>query len=289
MILIIVYAVFAAALNAGSTAMQRLASGQREAKELFTRRLALIITRHPLFLWGLTLQIGAVILQALALNQGPLIVVQPIMTLDLAFLFLIMKFKLGRQTPTTNWLSVMAIILSLGALYFVADPISGHKPYHFIPWLVIVCVYLVAITVLSVLARYVGSHKKRTVMIAIVTSCAYAMTAGLAKLVFIQLHVHGAGYVLANWPFYALLTNLILSIYLMQNAYAAGPLSISQPILESLSPTLSVVLGLSIFGDSIKHSALNIIGELICSGFLLWGIITLAESKEIYSYTKRTS
>ena len=99
-------AVAAAILNAGSSVLQRLATGKPDAKDLFSRHFARAVTLSRLFLLGLGLEIGGFVMQAVALGNGSLVLVEPILTCDLIFLLIFMFIKAGKMVALRQqWLS----------------------------------------------------------------------------------------------------------------------------------------------------------------------------------------
>ncbi len=272
----------AAALNAGSTLLQRMATGMPHRRSLFSRKFALAVTRHPLFLFGLVLQIIAAGLHILALSQGSLLVVQPLLTLDLVFLVIYLYFRYRLKIGAREWLAVGAIVAGLSGLFVIADPKNGQTPYHLAPWLLTTGLICFGIALSILITKRSPSPKIRAAAAGIASACAYALNASYAKLSLNLLRQGGFHSLFIHWPLYALLVSAIFSIFLMQNAYGAGPLVISQPLMESVDPLLSSVIGIFIFGDIVNHSPLAIVGESLSALLLLVGIISLGGSKKIY-------
>src|SRR5579864_2905550 len=84
-----------AALNAGSSVAQRLATHKPDPKRLFSHRFVYEIIRSRLFVIGFSLQVAGFIAQAIALKNGPLIIVEPLITTDLVFILIIIHWRLG--------------------------------------------------------------------------------------------------------------------------------------------------------------------------------------------------
>src|SRR5215813_8750830 len=91
------------------------------------------------------------------------------------------------------------------------------------------------------------------------------------------LMTRGVG-VLATWEPYALLAVGILSGVFGQSAFNAGPLSMSLPVIDTVEPVSSVILGAAVFQEHLARSsgllALQIGGGAIAAA----GIIDLSHA-----------
>jgi len=274
-------AVIAAMLNASSSVMQRLATEKPAAKKLFSNRFVYAMIKNRLFIFGFTLQVLAFLFQALALKNGPLIIVEPLMTCDLIFLLLLINLKLHIHIQFRDWLSVAAIIGGLTGLFLATNPTEGHLNYHATPWIILVSVVTPIIVVLSITIRRQSSPTLRAVLAAIGAATAFAMNAAFTKLSLNLLTKYGVVSMLTSWPIFALIISGIISLYLMLNAYGSGPLAVSQPIMEVIEPTVAVIIGILIFGDRYNSSAGTLAIGFVCALILVGGIIGLGSSPRI--------
>ena len=254
-LIVFVCGILAAASNGVSSILQRMAAGRPEPHELFSGRFFAAVTKNKLFLIGLALQILAAALQAVALSKGPLTLVEPLLTLDLVVILLVLHFVFHRKAGIYDWLAVSAIIVGLTVAILAARPTNGIMQTATLPWLLAgaIAALFVCLGIFGV--RRARSATMRTALAAGATSVTYAMTTGLAKLVLTTVQLTGWGVLFTRWPIYAFILFGVVSLYLMQNAYAAGPLTISQPIIEIMSPLLSISLGVFVLKEQVAHSA----------------------------------
>ena len=68
------------------------------------------------------------------------------------------------------------------------------------------------------------------------------------------LQGHPVTVLLTAWPPYCLLATGIVGLWLMQNAFSAGPLHASLPTIAAGEPVAGIVLGIVVFGDRIQIS-----------------------------------
>ena len=88
MILAVVFALAAAFSNAVNLLTQHKASIGAPKKERGWR-LPFYLIRHPLWLLGGAAAVGSFVFQALALHNGPMSVVQPVLVTELVFVLIL--------------------------------------------------------------------------------------------------------------------------------------------------------------------------------------------------------
>ncbi len=275
-------ALIAAMLNALSSINERLATEKPAAKKLFSHSFTYAMAKNRLFIYGFVLQVLAFFAQAIALNNGPLIVVEPLLTSDLIFLLLFIGIKLHIKIKLRDWLSVLAIMGGLTGLYLATNPTEGHLNYQATPWIILVSVTTPIVITLAIIIRKLKSPKIRAILAAIGAATAFALNAAFTKLSLNLFTKYGIEAMFTSWPLYALIISGVISLYLMLNAYGSGPLAISQPIMEIIEPSVAVIIGVFIFGDSYNSSTSTLVAGLVCVVLLVSGIISLGSSPRIH-------
>ncbi len=281
LVLTYIAAILAAMMNASSAVAQRLATKKPDAKRLFSHRFAYEIFKSRLFLFGLLLQTLAALAQAVALKNGGLIIVEPLLTSDLIFLLLIIHFKLKIRIKPRDWLAAIAVMIGLAGLFLAANPQQGHLSYQAFPWIILAAIVTPLVVVLAIIIRRLKSANLRALLAGIAAATSFAMNAALVKLSFNLFAAHGLARLLADWPVYAFIISGIISLYLMVNAYGSGPLAISQPVMEVIEPAIAVTIGVMIFGDSYDSSLSAMAAGLGFALILITGIILLGSSPRI--------
>lgn len=279
-------AVLAAAFNAASSVLQRLSAGSPKAGELFSKNFIKAVAVKRMFLAGVGLQLVGFLMQAVALGNGPLVIVQPLLTVDLIFLLIFLYIARGIKTGPREWAAILLIIVGLGGLYVVAHPKGGHLVYHLAPWIVVISLIGAATLALAITVRHLKSPKLRGLMGGLAASGAFSLDAAFTKLALNQFNQYGFGYVMSHWPVYALICSGISALILMENAYAAGPLVWSQPTLEIGEPIISVTIGILIFGDSLNHTTNDIFLEFLMMLLIIAGVILLSSSHNLQPHSK---
>lgn len=273
-------ALLAAVLNAGSAVMQRRVTGQVDARELFRSSILKNVMHKRLWLGGIALQVAAFFAQAAGLHSGSLVVVAPVMTTDLLFMLIIIHFVLGIRIQRTGWVAMAAVAAGLAGLLAAAQPHGGQVPTKFTDWIIVFIVIGTVIVAGAVTMRTVRSSVVRAAVGGITAGAHFSLTSAMTKLVLEQLQ-HGAGQEFVHWPLYALIIVGVTSALSMQSMYGAGSLAISQPAIEITEALQGVMIGVWIFGDSVRHSPGALAIEAASGLVLALGIIMLGRTEEI--------
>jgi hypothetical protein len=85
-----------------------------------------------------------------------------------------------------------------------------------------------------------------------------ALVSGLQSALFhASLHLLGArGWeTFTRWAPYSLVVASVLGGFLIQNAFQAGPLAASSPVVDVTLPAVAIGLGVHVFGEQVRTSA----------------------------------
>ncbi len=67
-------------------------------------------------------------------------------------------------------------------------------------------------------------------------------------------------------------------MFLVQNAYQAGPLAASMPVMDAVLPMVSIGLGVGLFGEHVRTTAWGLAGAAAGIVALVVGIVLLDTS-----------
>jgi drug/metabolite transporter (DMT)-like permease len=265
-------ALAAAALFGVSTALQHRSAGLvTDAQADGGEGLAAFVSgtlRHPLWVTGVVADIGGFALHALALRDGPLSLVQPLLVSSAVFA-LVLRPLLEHRWPRRNQL-VWAGALAVGLVMFLAvsTPAGGvAQPADSRP--AIVVGGLIGLGVLGFfLAGRRSTGRAAAALLGTAAGLSYAAVAGLLKQDMSTLN-RGLGALVTSWPFYALIGVGALSLLVNQLAYQAGPLSSSLPALMTVGPVVSLVIGVAVFDEQFRSGPAALFGGAVCLALVL--------------------
>src|SRR5512146_1147454 len=121
MILAVVLALGAALANAVNLMTQHLAS-VASPPGVTGVRLARYLIRQPMWLLGAAAGVGSYILQAAALNNGPLSGVQPLLLTELIFVMVRRRVWVRQHVRPAAWAAVLTVAGALAVFLAAAEP-----------------------------------------------------------------------------------------------------------------------------------------------------------------------
>jgi drug/metabolite transporter (DMT)-like permease len=240
----------AALANAGTSVLQRM--GVEGAPASATLRLGLLTyaLRQGVWLGGFALMIVAFALQATALHFGQLSEVQPILTIELCFLVVVLAIWFRYPARWREYLGSVAAAGGLAGFLIFANPRSGHESVSGGHWAVAAGVCGGGMVIAVVVAGR-GSRGRRAAWFGTASAIGFAFTAALTKLVsddfaadWLSIFRHPATYAMAGCG--------LVSVFLAQNAFHAGPIVASQSALVLVDPLASILIGIGLFGDNLR-------------------------------------
>jgi drug/metabolite transporter (DMT)-like permease len=238
--------------NALTSVLQRM--GVQDAPDDLRLRLRLLgfAVRHRIWMLGFLLMVVSFGMQATALHFGRLTQVQPILTTELLFLVLILGTWFRFRTGLREWLGVLAASAGLAGFLIFASPTGGNIVPNTAGWLEVglSCGVVGGIAVLLALR---GPRWWRAAMFGAAAAIGFAFTASLTKVVA-DYAAHDWASVVRHWETYALAGCGMLSVFLAQNAFHAGPIAASQGTLVMVDPLASILIGVELFGDQLRTS-----------------------------------
>jgi drug/metabolite transporter (DMT)-like permease len=248
--MVFILALGASLANALTSVFQRM--GVEDAPAQTTLKLSLMTyaIRRGIWLLGFALMIVSFVLQAIALHFGRLSQVQPILTLELVFLVIVLAVWFGFSVGRREWLGSLAAVGGLSGFLYCAHPEEGNLSPSFWSWVIAGGACSGGIAVAVVLARR-GPRWWRAAMFGTAGAISFAFTAACTKVVsnfaatdWVSLYRHGQTY--------ALIVFGILAVFLTQNAFHAGPIVASQSTLVMVDPLASILIGVGLFGDDLR-------------------------------------
>ncbi len=130
MTLAVVFALAAALSNAVNLMTQHAASIGAPQREKGWR-LAVYLARQPLWLLGGAAAVASFVFQALALHNGPMSVVQPVLITELVFVLVLRRLWIHQDVARAAWAAVTVVCVALSVpltgLLFCTDHAAGGE------------------------------------------------------------------------------------------------------------------------------------------------------------------
>ncbi|MEV0918682.1 DMT family transporter [Streptomyces sp. NPDC049967] len=273
----VLFAVLTALSNGSASVLQRRAALDVPDRESMRMSLIGHLLRQKVWLAGIALVIVAAVCQAVALATGPIAVVQPIFVIELPATLLLAGFVMRVRVPRRVWLGAAAVTFGLALGMASAAPGGGSETVHGAAW-----VPALILTGLFEAALIAGARatrgNSRAALLGLAAACGYALTAALMKDAMARLS-DGDGVVVLfeSWQLYATAAAGVGALFLLQNALQAGTLVAVQPCLTLGDALISVLYGVTLFGEEL-HTGWWLLPELLALALITAGCVELARS-----------
>lgn len=270
--MIILFALLAALSNAVNEATQHVASIAAPSRSSGWQ-LVVYLFRNPLWLLGWAALIAAFVFQALALSQGQISVVQPLLATELVFMLLLRRVWIHQSIRPITWAAATLTCAGLTVFLAAGQPGGGQSTPTSSHWFAAGLACCAAAAVLAVLARW-GSPSLRAALYGSSSAVMWALVATFIKATTDTLTQFGVAGMFAHWPVYALAAGSVAALFLMQAALHVGPLRASQPFIVIIDPIVSIALSVWLFAEHFTADgaalAIAAIGfAVMCAGVVL--------------------
>jgi len=219
-------------------------------------RFAIYLFRNPLWLFGWVALVAAFVFQALALHNGPISVVQPLLVSELVFALVLRWLWIHQAIKPVTWWSAGVTCAALAAFIAVAEPSGGSTVPTSRVWVSAAAAIVGCVAVTAALGWFWrGSAGRRAALLGASASMLWAFVAALIKATTDTLTQFGVSGMFTHWPVYALAAAGLTAEILNQAALHVGPLSVSQPFIVIVDPIVSIALSVWIYGETFSPNA----------------------------------
>lgn len=269
-------AVLAAVANALASALQRKAARQEPAEENLSLRLVWHLLHRPVWFGGIASIIAGFLLQAVALGNGQLSVVQPLLALELPAALILSGFFFGSRLGRREWGASAVMAAGLAGLLVTLGPSSGKtSSVTWWEW-VIGCGANLALIAAGVLWGRRASGARRAAVLGATTGCAFGLTAALMKGMTNRFS-HGLLSVFTSWQLWAMIAVGAGAMFLLQSAMHAGQLLATQPGLTMADPVVAILWGVLIFHEEVR-GGLFILLAVLAAAAVATAVMVLSRS-----------
>lgn len=263
----------AACIALGDVLQQRAAYRFSDRAVGYFELLAELI-RDRQWRWGALLLAASIGLQAAALSQYSVLLVQAMLVPSVLFALVIHARLTHRTMSAHEWLWAGLLTAAVLTIVIVGNPRPGHSAVSGHTWVTVAVVFVPLLAICIAVARRRRGALSAT-LLAFVAGSLWGVFAVLAKQATTRL---GDGvWALAQAPeFYGCLLTVAGGFVLGQAAFRAGPLSASMPALEVSQPVVAAGLGVVVLGETINSGAVPMITLSMAALLMVVAIVKLA-------------
>ncbi len=251
---------------AASVLQQRGTVGIADDDALGAGFLAKLV-RRPIWLLGITADVAGFGVQAAALGVGSLLLVQPLLVTTLLFALPMAARVAHRKLTEQEWRWSGLLAVSLVVFVVMGEPTAGRDAPPFSAWLPIIIVVVPLVAACVFAAGGLAHGTRRSLVLAIAAGVLLGVSAPLTKSAIAGF---GDGFLagLGTWEFWGMAITATLGTFWQQSSYQAGDVQTSLPAVTVLKPLVAMVLGLTIYDETLKIGG---VGDLL----LLASIVTM--------------
>jgi hypothetical protein len=260
--------------------LQQRAAALAPIEDLLSWRLLLDLLHRPIWLWGVGSMVAGQLLGGLALQMASVALVEPLLSANLLFAFLIAAILSDRRVRWHEVGGAILLSLALGAFLLVGNPRSSDDPHPGRIWTVVALLAVAA----AVIVLVVVAKNQHLVREAILLSVAAGLLYGLQDAATRQsLQRAGAGVsrmFYSPWT-YLVVVAAVIGLLLAQSAFKAGSLSHSLPPLTAAEPLAGIGLGVGLLADRVAVTPGRLAVEAACGAAVILGVYLIGTSRTL--------
>src|SRR5450631_1397815 len=209
------------------------------------------ILRKPVWLAGMVLQSLGWILQAVALDKAPLMVVQAITSLSLVIALPIGIWLTGQQVDRKVVAGAVTVVAGIIVFLSVGSPHGGTNQPSAATWWTACLVIATLVLVFTALGRS-RQGATRALLFGSAAGFGYALQTAVTKDFDLEVG-NGLLALLADWSIYVLAVSAVVGFILQQSALKTGVLAPAMASSNAVTLFVGVILGNVIFGEMLGH------------------------------------
>ncbi|MBC9725818.1 DMT family transporter [Streptomyces sp. TRM68367] len=264
-VLVLVLAVSAACCLGFGYVLQQNAAQRAPLSDFLSPRLLFDLMRVPRWLGGIALMVVGMALGAMALGQGELSLVEPLLATNLLFALALSRRQTRQPLGRQGWAGLALLAGGVTTFIVAGQPRGGTAvtdPLRH--WLII--------GVMLGLALLLTAHARRSrlgsgpVLLALAAGLLYGLQDALTRVSGQRFSEGGLVELVSGWQPYALLALGVTGLVLVQSAFETASLRASLPALTAAQPLAGIACGIGFLGDRLRTD----------TGALAWAAAGLA-------------
>jgi drug/metabolite transporter (DMT)-like permease len=270
----IVIALVAACMLGTGVALQHQQAATMSDESSVRPGLLIALIQRPLWLLGMACDVVGFGLQAVALERGSLVVVEPVIATSLVFSLLVLGAMTHVRFSARELGSAVIVVGGLALFLLSASPTSSSSATAGIRgWMACGVIVWGAVAVIAVWATG-RPARVRGVALAVCAGLAAGFLA-VASKAFADRLGEGVLSTLGSWQPYVLIASGIATTLMLQSAYQANAPTLTFPLIEITAPLTAATIGISLFDESITLEGWRALIVVMALALMIAGIVNL--------------
>ncbi|MGW0767948.1 DMT family transporter [Streptomyces sp. NPDC002676] len=250
-VLVLLLAVSAACCLGFGFVLQQNAAQQAPLSDFLSPRLLLDLMKVPRWLGGIGLMVAGMILGAVALGNGQISLVEPLLATNLLFAFALSRHQTKHRLSHQGATGVVLLAGGVSAFILAGQPHGGTAvtaPLRH--WLII------GLVVGSALVLTAYAKRSRLiwapVLLGLAAGLLYGVQDALTRVSSTRFSDGGFAELFTGWQPYGVLALGVTGLILVQSAFETAPLRMSLPALTAAQPLAGILCGVGFLGDRLR-------------------------------------
>jgi drug/metabolite transporter (DMT)-like permease len=235
------------------------------------------ILRKPVWLAGMVLMAAGWVLQAVALDKSPLMVVQAITSLSLVIALPVGVWLTGQQVDRKVVAGAAAVVAGIIVFLSVGSPHGGTTQPNATTWWTACLAIAVFVLVFAALGRS-RQGATRALLFGSAAGFGFALQTAVTKDFDLEVG-HGVVALLADWSIYVLAASAVVGFILQQSALKTGVLAPAMASSNAVTLFVGVILGSVIFGEMLGHGGGHVAPAILGLVLAVAGVVLLARAE----------
>ena len=261
-----------------ATLQQKGALGMGEVS-LGSPKSLLTLAKQPWWLAGTAALLCGYAFQAVALANGRLAVIQPLLVTTIVFALPLGYFFTNQVINRREIFGAIVVVLGLAVFTVVGDAADGNDNAPANEWALACLVFGVVAGALIVMGNR-GSLVRKAGLYGACAGVLYGLSASLCKPTMEILGDDGLGVMLASWEFYAFAIAGIVAFVVQQVSLATGKLAASVAAVSVCNPLVSILIGTLLLDERLAEPTWHKVIAYCGLGLALFGAVVISLATE---------
>lgn len=258
--------------------LQQRAAALTPLEEVLHWRLLLDLLHKPMWLWGVASMVIGQLLGGLALQLASVALVEPLLSANLLFAFVIASALSDRRVRWHEVGGAALLIMALAAFLVVGNPRSAHDPDPSRGWSITALVIVVAAVVILIVVAKKQQFIAEAVLLSAGAGLLYGLQDAATRQSLLRIDHDGIARVLTSPWAYLVVGAAITGLLLSQSAFKLGSLSHSLPPLTAAEPLVGIALGVGLLADKVDVTPGHLAVEAACGAGVILGVYLIGTS-----------
>ncbi|WP_326761271.1 DMT family transporter [Streptomyces phaeochromogenes] len=273
-VLVLLLSVGAACCLGFGFVLQQNAASQAPLGDFLSPRLLLDLVRVPRWLGGIGLMVVGMVLGAIALSNGEISLVEPLLATNLVFALVLSRRQTRQPLGRQGWAGLLLLAGGVTAFIVAGQPQGGDaRTDPFRQWLIIGVVLGLALLLTTYAKRSLLSAGP--VLLGAAAGLLYGVQDALTRVSGQRFSDGGWIALATGWQVYGVIALGITGLVLVQSAFETAPLRMSLPALTAAQPLAGIACGVGFLGDRLRTDAGALTWEALGLAGIVVGVVLL--------------